>query len=245
MYQQTGLQFSNEAENAVALVTKESGHDRRLITLPDGTQVWLNAYSKLTYPQEFSEPVRQVSLSGEAFFDVVRNPEQPFIIRTRELSTQVLGTSFNVMAYKGQSSLEVVVATGRVALYHGSEIDENWETASDLSSGLLLTPNERGVFRAEENQLVKDTVENVLFYTAWKQSVIIMENTSIRDAVRILSNKYNTKITLENDRLGNCTITGEFREQSLELILDMISTSVQGGYTIQSDQSILLTGKGC
>ncbi|MDX5397043.1 MAG: FecR domain-containing protein, partial [Hymenobacteraceae bacterium] len=104
------------------------------VLLADGTQVWLNRNSKLRYPDTFEGNTREVYLEGEAFFDVQRNPEKPFLIHAQQSVTQVLGTSFNVEAYENQPEVKVTVVTGKVSLAEEGKQSE-----------VVLTPGEQGI----------------------------------------------------------------------------------------------------
>lgn len=109
-------QFSGKTDaSSVAKVEITPKGKRSKISLPDGSQVWLNADSKLTYTEDFGEKKRELSLTGEAFFDVVKNPDKPFIIHVDKASVRVLGTSFNVKSYSSDASIETSVVSGKVA----------------------------------------------------------------------------------------------------------------------------------
>lgn len=120
------------------------------VILPDGSIVWLKAYSKLSYPEQFSDTNREVKLEGEALFEVAENPKKPFVITCGELKTTVLGTSFNIRA--NRKDIEVNVLTGKVAL--SSEYSD---------SNMILLPNEMGVFDKGDQKITKKGVLSRLF----------------------------------------------------------------------------------
>lgn len=120
------------------------------VILPDGSIVWLKAYSKLSYPEQFSDTNREVKLEGEALFEVAENPKKPFVITCGELKTTVLGTSFNIRA--NRKDIEVNVLTGKVAL--SSEYSD---------SNMILLPNEMGCLIKEIKKLLKKGVLSRLF----------------------------------------------------------------------------------
>src|SRR5258708_5365973 len=139
------LIFSNSGNNAnlpskqlsiasgpINQVSTRNG-SRTKIVLPDGSQVWLNSGSNLTYTKEFGTRLREVELSGEAYFDVVKNPEQPFIIHTRQIDVKVVGTAFNVKSYPGERRTETTLIRGRVEVMIHNRPDEK----------IVLKPNEK------------------------------------------------------------------------------------------------------
>ena len=133
----------------------ETADATREVTLPDGTQITLNKNSQLSYTVDFGKDTRNVTLTGEAFFEVVRDPKKPFIIKANEVTVQVLGTSFNVMAYDSEKQLQVVVATGTVKL-----------SVASINQEIILQAGERGVFARAQKQLSQLTNADINFL-AW------------------------------------------------------------------------------
>ncbi|OJW72916.1 MAG: hypothetical protein BGO59_09230 [Spirosoma sp. 48-14] len=200
------------------------------LTLSDGTRVYLNKRASLTYPLSFSGPTRNVTLTGEAFFEVTKNPAQPFLIRSGALLTRVVGTSFSVNA-PTEDFVQVTVLTGKVAL----------STSSASQASLVLTPGEQGVF--QNNTLVESTNTEVNFL-AWKTKVLTFQNTPLAQVVQDLNRYYGQKLALTGTSLENCRITATFREQPLEEVL----TEMQLVLPIQVQRHqgrIILAGKGC
>ena len=132
----------DEVRSNLLTATTEYGQ-KRTIRLSDGTMVTLNAGSKLEYPDVFIEDSRRVKLIGEAFFDVSRNPEQPFLIQSQKLTTRVLGTSFNVRSYPEESSVSVSVITGKVQI------------KSEEGEEELLLPEDMGVYHKSSTSIAK------------------------------------------------------------------------------------------
>ncbi len=213
----------------VHIVTREQ--KRSEILLPDGTRVWLNRNSKLTYPEAFTGSNRAVQLEGEAFFEVMRNEAHPFVITASDVAVRVLGTSFNVKSEIGFA--EVVVATGQVALYE----------LENKKQQVILNPSDKGIFMEQSGKLVKkqNTDPNFL---AWKTGKLVFENMALGDVVNTISAVYNKKVELSNAELSTCRINTAFDSQPLEEILEEISLLLDVTYNAYPNK-IVINGKGC
>jgi transmembrane sensor len=205
------------------------------LTLPDGSHVWLNAQSRLRYPQAFATDIRQVELQGEAFFEVKRDPAHPFVIRTGTLQTKVLGTSFNVSAYPGEKSVEVAVLTGKVRVSDSTLVGDNW---------LVLVPNQKAVYNHQQKSLRSETVTNAADYRAWTDDRLVLEEKSVEEIARLLSRRFAVQITVENPKINRCVLTTTFDKPTLEGILRVVCTYVGATYHQQGNR-ILIRGKGC
>lgn len=200
------------------------------VVLPDSSEVWLNAGSRLRYPESFDGKTREIELDGEAFFDVKHKEQQPFIVHSGELNTQVLGTSFNIKAYKTNRKLRVTVASGKVAVY------------TKNTKAIYLTPNQTAVYDRElhafntSNKPSKD-------FTAWTQGKLVYKNELLSQALEDISNKYGVKVTA-GPNLKSCQIYGTFEHSNAEVLLKMIALSVNGKLVKNAD-GYLLTGNGC
>lgn len=212
--------------HVVTLANKQSE-----ILLPDGTKVWLNRNSKLSYPEEFEASGRDVQLEGEAFFEVTRNEAQPFVITTSDVAVKVLGTSFNMKA--DVDSTEVIVATGKVAFYK----------LENRKQPVVLSPNDKGIFRERSGQLIKKQNADPNFL-AWKTGKLVFENTALDDVIKTVSTFYNKKVELGNPDLSGCRINTAFDSQPLEEVLEEIRLLLAVEYEFYPDK-IVITGQGC
>lgn len=201
------------------------------ITLSDGTKIKLNSGSTLKFPEKFNDSTRMVELSGEAFFEVTKNPDKPFIIKSGELTTTVLGTSFNVAAYEENKNISVTVATGSV------------QVAATPKTKAILKPEQQAIFSKTSDSIFTKKVDIELFLE-WKDGIIRFENTSLKEAVEKLERWFNVKITFENEDASKCRFTGKFNKESLEVILKSLSKIHKGlNYEFTSDNEILIKGK--
>jgi len=179
----------NHLIRATLAEVRTSAGETSELTLPDGTTVFIGPKSRLGYPEKFDGAMREVSLEGEAFFDVVKNPEQPFVIVSGEISTRVLGTSFKVEAYSG-SPASVSVVTGKVRVARR----EQEKTGKELA---VLTPGKQVKYDS-----VSETAEvsdfNILDVSQWKEGHLMFRSVAVKDVLRNLERWYDVRITVEN-----------------------------------------------
>lgn len=202
------------------------------ITLPDGSNVALNRNSELSYSSEFGEHDRTVKLKGEAFFNVERDPQKPFVIEVNEALVEVLGTSFNVQGYDARQAVEVVVETGIVKL-----------SIPELKNGIVLNVGERGVFEKKNKALSSATNDNLNFLS-WKTRKLVFVENDLRSVVEALNDIYNANIILLTKVPETCVVTVTFDQQSLDAILNVLKTTLNLTYTIKGNQ-IEITHAGC
>ena len=202
------------------------------VILPDGTVVTLNSQSKLTYPREFSGNSREVSVSGEAFFDVVPDASHPFVITAGDARIRVLGTSFNVLAYPGDTLVEVVVESGKVQV---TSSGSDYQVADNL----LLDPGEKGTYVSRDGSLFKrvNTDPNV---SAWRTHRFEFNETPLVEVIQLLEKVYFVEVRLSDPSIGNLMLTASFDQQPVEFILDVIRLTFQLDLT-QSKSQYLLT----
>lgn len=168
------------------------------LSLPDGTQVWLNARTKIEYPVSFNKKQRIVKLDGQAYFEVVHNEDKPFIVETSKGNVSVLGTKFDVMAYSGEDDFVATLMDGKVKV----------DLASDPSQSLILSPNTRAVLR--DGKLEVSGIEDYDAYR-WKEGLISFNNASFGSIMRDFEKIYGLKINIENTHVGKYSYTGKFR----------------------------------
>lgn len=182
-------------------------------TLDDGSQITLNQNSKLKYPKSFTGNIRSVELEGEAFFDVAKNPEKPFVISTQRGRVTVLGTSFNVEA-NPNSDLKVYVTTGRVKL-------ESIESKDSLY--VILEPGMTGVLsQAGKVFIEENTVSDALF---WMDKRLDFDKTPLPQVFEVLERNYKIEFSSLDSKLDKCLLTARFREDSVRNILSVIEAT--------------------
>ncbi len=200
----------------------------KYLLLPDSTQVWLNAASTLEYPPEFASGIREVYLSGEAYFDVQHADKIPFVIHTGDVSTTVLGTAFNIKAYPGLNNVIVAVNRGKVSVRYGKR------QAATLTEGQRLRVDRE----ATAEPAVKTTVTEA---APWKLGNLAYDNETLEDIARDLERVYNVHIRILEPGVAQTRISTSFRrdigaEKALEVLCRLTDTDLnrsEGMYHIQ------------
>ncbi|TDE16608.1 FecR family protein [Dyadobacter psychrotolerans] len=194
--------------------------------LPDGSKVFLNYNSTLTYPENFDGDLRSVSLQGEAFFDVKPDTAHPFIIHANGTEVKVLGTSFNVKAYD-KKPVRVDVATGKVEV-------------KKADSKILLT-------KGESAEVLSDTVKSIipdLNILGYKTKIFDFHATNLKDVVSSIRSGYHIDLRLSNTRLAQCRLTIRFEKEPVDATLSVIAETLD--LTVRKEgQTYWLEGSGC
>jgi transmembrane sensor len=199
-------------------------------TLPDGTQISLNAGSSLLYPSRFRGAERKVVLQGEAYFDVTRNASKTFVIDAEDLQIRVLGTSFYVNTESIENTMEVVLISGSLRLDYSGE-------------QMLLDAGEKAVAIKENGSMHKQAYNdpNLL---AWKTRKLFFDNTPLGDIVKVLEKVYQKEIVVLNPEILNCRITATFDGEPLEAVIVVLQSTID--LQVRPNGNALeLSGRGC
>ncbi|WCT13400.1 FecR family protein [Mucilaginibacter jinjuensis] len=206
----------------------------RQITLDDGSQIWLNAGSKLSYPKHFDASRREVYLDGEAYFDVKHNVEKPFVVHTDRLTTNVLGTAFSVTAYKNMPVEAVTLMRGKVQVAHGKEV---------LG---FLTPDKRIEYdiNTGKSRLMNVDAASLI---SWKEGKLQFEDQDMQDISARLGRWYGYTFKFENNQIKNCRYTASFNNRiPLKNLLKVMKEISLVKYRIDTTQkTVTLLGTGC
>lgn len=232
-----GIRYYLKSESRQSLLAKEHGipaaHSRH-ITLPDGSLVILHAGSRLEYPPSFGG-IREVTLAGEAYFDIRPDTAKPFVIHSGSLRTTVLGTAFNIRAYEGSPEVTVSVTRGKVKV----------ETEQEGRLLAVLTPDQQVVYNDLEATAVSQpvTADSAI---RWVRKDMVFENLPFAAVAKAISNRYHVSISFENEGLAACPIRASFNgTEPLETVLSVVCGIRNASYTIEDENSILITGEGC
>lgn len=218
--------LENEVITYVEFSTPEG--QRAKLKLHDGTKVWLNAKSTLRYPNRFVNNERHVELEGEAFFDVVQNKKIPFVVETEKVNIKVLGTKFNVFAYKGQPEVKTALVEGSVKLYIGS----------DEEQAFYLNPNE--IAELKDGVFSKSHFDNTDFLL-WKKGIYAFDDIPFTEILKKLELYYDIKIVVKNKRLENFHFSGKFRQRDgIERVLYTLQKVRYFYFTKDDDQNIII-----
>lgn len=187
-------------------------------TLSDGTIVKLNKNSIIEYPKEFEDKTREISLTGEAFFTVTPDINKPFIIHSGNVFIKVVGTSFNVNAYPENEIINVYVRTGKVQLY----TENNKGIKND---SVFLLAGDKGIYNRRSKQFEKITQpdSNDMF---WINKTLVFDKTELSEVIKTLTNNFNVKIEVKNNEVNRLHLSATFKDQSINSIIEIISTSL-------------------
>ena len=182
------------------------------LELEDGTKVWVNSETRLRYPTKFSNNKRVVLLEGEAYFEVSKDKNRPFIVKTQGVDVRVLGTQFNVSSYAEEESIQTTLVEGSVVVMDSKNHEKN----------LLLDPGYQAVYSKDAKELENKKV-NVDLYTSWKDGKFVFQESSLSDIMNRVSRWYDVKIFYQNADVGDLNFTGTLkRYDSLDRLLGMI-----------------------
>lgn len=207
---------------------------RSRVILEDGTQIWINAGSKLMYAPDYAKgPTRDVYLQGEAFFDVVSDESHPFIVHVQGVEIKALGTAFNVKGYEEDSRIETTLVHGKVSI-GGDSVPDN----------VMLAPNQRAVFqKVKKDILVENNVETDT-YTSWKQGVLVFDDQPLYEILPILERTFNVTIHTDEAHSLDCRFTAKINNKSLTEVLDLFRTSDTIAYSVVAD-NVYIKGSFC
>lgn len=207
------------------------------IYLPDGSVVWLKEKSRLEYPESFAEGVREVVLVGEAFFDVSPDRLRPFIIRSANFTTRVVGTTFKIKDYENEESQEVEVVTGKVIVSVRNATGNNVKE-------LVLKPNRKAIYSKKDNSLVEANSGESAFQQSFTKSKLVFNEVPLKDIIAVLNVTHDINITFANESMKRCILTADFTDETLDVSLAILSRTTNAKFD-RSGRDILLSGPGC
>lgn len=220
-----------------ALATREvstsSGQISEVI-LPDGTKVRLNAQSSISYSEKFLQfSNREVTLTGEAFFDVTEDPTHPFIVRTKSINIVVVGTSFNLKSYDNDATVETTLIKGKVLI----------ENPSDPSRKVELRPNQRAIFSRATNNISLVEVRREHAVT-WNERTLQFENEELGNVLKSLERWYGVSVHLEKEANTSCRLTASFDKETLAETLEIFKSLTGIEYSVAGNE-VYIKGKIC
>nr|WP_121273545.1 FecR family protein [Pedobacter schmidteae] len=215
------------------------------IKLEDGSQVVLQPKATLKYPEHFLKDRREVTLEGEGFFQISKNPSRPFLVYNRNVVTRVLGTSFTVKAGSDVYETEVIVRTGKVVVSPSTE-GGGFDARNPLSptNGVVLTPNQKTVYNAAKNTFATSLVEQPIPIDLDKDRTAVKDDCSFNDTpvaevLDQLQKTYGIAFVVEDKELYNYTFTGDLSGQNLYNQLDFLCESIKARYQIKGTKIII------
>lgn len=183
-----------------------------LDTLPDGSKVFINKNSEISYVAD--KDSRRVKLKGEAFFEVLHNEKQPFEIVINDVVIKDIGTAFNVKALPGTNTIEVVVESGEVQFY----------TSTD--SGLNLTKGQKAIYNITTKQFVKGVLEPAENVAGYRSRILNFSATPLDEVIKQINNVYDVNIGLDDEKLGNKELSVEFNNEPVDVVISIIAETL-------------------
>ncbi len=215
------------------------------VVLTDGSVVTLDKDAKLSYPQRFKADKREVYLSGNAFFEVTKNPNQPFLVYANTTVTKVLGTSFWINASENQTDVNVIVKTGKVLVYSEQEFNKlNNSPNQDAVVGVILTPNQQVKYNLSVQTLEKSVVSQPEIVIDNKVQEFVFDEVPISNVFKLLEKTYGIKIVYDEETLSKCLITTSFTEEPLFDKLSILCKATGATYEV-IDGQIIINSKSC
>ena len=224
---QNWYQAEPEVQEPVLRDVSTANAQRVNLTLSDGTEVMLNADSEMKFPNRFEDAEREVYLKGEAYFDVVSNPEKPFVIHSRGSVIRVLGTSFTVSSYEEDRQVRVVVKEGRVSL-EGESGDENRKT--------LLAANEMGKFLRDSKKIETAQVDDMELYFSWREGYLKFREESMSHVALDLKRRYGIEVNFRDSEIRDKKLTAFLKSRSIQNVLDVIAMSLNVEYQLKNNK---------
>ncbi|WP_316826958.1 FecR family protein [Pedobacter miscanthi] len=203
---------------------------KRLVTMPDGSNIYLNGDSKIRYALNFNTGKRIVYLEGEAFFDVQHRTKQPFIVHTGEVSTTVLGTSFNINAYPSLKAITITVQTGKVGV-----VFKNKDKVHPVQ---FLLPNEQLTINKNNGKLIKTQV-NAIDFDGWREYKIFFYDKPLAEIAEVIAREYDLDIEIKTEALKEVKLTAKFDKCSAKQIMDVIAKLSDSKYKIYENKVII------
>jgi ferric-dicitrate binding protein FerR (iron transport regulator) len=223
-------QLRSEKDNVAYNEIYNPRGQKRLVTMPDGSNIYLNGESKIRYARDFNTGKRTVYLDGEAFFDVQHRNKQPFTVYTGKVSTTVLGTSFNINAYRSLKDITITVHTGKV----GVLVKNNGKTAPVQ----FLMPNEQITVNRSSGLVAKKEV-NAIDFDSWREYKLFFYDKPLSEIAEVIAREYDLDILIKTKALKDMKLTAKFDKCSAKQIMETIAKLTDSKYKIYENKVII------
>jgi len=200
------------------------------LTLSDGTKVWLNSESKLKYPVQFANDVRRVELEGEGYFEVSKNLDVPFVVNTKQMDIEVLGTSFNVSAYQDEDLVKATLVEGSVKIVanYGEE------------NPRVIKPDQQAILDVMTKKVVVKQVDAQL-YSKWREGLFVFEEEQLEEIMLTLSRWYNIRVFFQNDAVRHLKFSGKLpRFKTCNELLEMIEKTAEVKFEVKNNENVII-----
>jgi ferric-dicitrate binding protein FerR (iron transport regulator) len=244
--------FNFDNSNLVYQEINTPAGSKSKITLPDGSSVWLNAESSLRYSNQFGKKDREISLVGEAFFEVAKNRSKIFNVHAHDLSIKAYGTTFNVKSYPEENTVEATLIEGSIGV-------KRIGLSKNSKDEIMLEPNQRVVYYKSSNITEREQTEKIeskletpkvesnkkqltymitkgidpLPFTSWKEGTLLISSETLADLAVKLERKYDVKIQFENETLKQIKFSGSLKNETVEQVIEAIGIAAHIDYEIE------------
>ena len=239
---------TSEYNNTKNIVATKKG-SKSSITLPDGSRVWINNDTKITYNKNFGNETREVTLIGEAYFDVIKDVRRPFIVHTKTLDIKVLGTAFNVRAYSDEKNTETTLLRGSVEILLTNKKEKRITLKPNEKIVVQNTPALFDTIQKEEQPLPNILLSSIehnssnssITETQWMENKLAFDGDKIEDVAVILERWYNIKVVIKDSSLSDKKVNGVFEDRSLNNVMEALSLAVGFKYTIDRNSNVIIS----
>lgn len=221
----TTVQVKDTEHNSKYLVQTDKGQ-RANITLPDGTVVWLNSYTQLQYNADYGTTKRIVTLTGEAYFEVAKNKDKPFIVKAEGVDVEALGTTFNVKAYQEDPRIVATLFSGAVRV-------------SSNENNVILSPDENATYDRNSGRLSTHQLENSSYAKMWRDNELVFNGETLDEIAVLLNRMYNVQIIFKSERIKKYCFSGVICNNSLDNVIELISLTSPITYETRGDTIVL------
>ncbi|SKB93279.1 FecR family protein [Dyadobacter psychrophilus] len=246
-HSETGLNSNVAKVEDADAFTKVINKDRavKYVRLSDGSAIVLHKNSSISFPKQFTGPVREVFLTGDAFFEITKNPDQPFFVYANELVAKVHGTSFSIKAGQSESKVIVAVKTGKVSVFSKNDSKAEQYKKDKGLQAFLLTPNQQATFERSQFKLSRLALSSpILLNIPIENQDFTYSETPVKDIFSALEKAYGIHIQYNVETMSECSVTATLGDEPLENKLKWICTILEAEYAINDDQ-ITIKGSPC
>lgn len=211
--------YNHTKQSTTILYVSTSYGEKKEIILPDGSKVVLNNMSTISYPEKMNGKTRNVTLKGEAYFDVAKNPNKAFIVKADKVEVRVLGTKFNINAYENEENITTTLFDGSVSVSANSRNTNK------------LKPGEQAIFSKKTEKFATLILANLDNEAAWRNNQLVFDNEKLSDILSTLSRQYNVTFNVSDKQLNQLRITARFNSsESIENALNILGKSAEFTY---------------
>jgi transmembrane sensor len=239
------LNITQAIESAYNVIEVPAGQKSK-ITFSDGSSAWINAESRISFPEIFSLDNREIYLEGEAFFEVISDPDHPFIVKTSNIDIKVTGTKFNVKSYPSDKAIITTLLEGKVFIISTDE-------KTQMTKEIKLDPNQQARYIKKENQLSVQDLKKAVEHSenesnnsgiqildnidaekivSWKDGRLIFEEETFESVAKMLERRYGVKVYIDNESLRALKYTGAFKNESIEQVMKALQLTEDFHYEI-------------